>query len=99
MDAVFETCPHILLLTDGAEIGVWGKVNPPLPGAADQAALWAGLTSGAIDVIGSGHCPFDSGAIAPRADADLAVIDESAAEFRLRRARGVATRSPTTAGP
>lgn len=59
VDAVFETCPHFLLLTDEAKIGVWGKVNPPLRGAADQAALWAALKSGAIDVLGSDHCPFD----------------------------------------
>ncbi|MDI2098652.1 dihydroorotase family protein [Klugiella sp. YN-L-19] len=60
VDAVFETCPHFLLFTCESPIGVWGKANPPLRGALDQAALWAALKGGALDVLGSDHCPFDA---------------------------------------
>jgi dihydropyrimidinase len=153
VDAVFETCPHFLLLTDEAEIGVWGKANPPLRGVDDQAALWVALKSGEIDVLGSDHCPFDSvtkqahktiwearpgipngsavilpmmfqrlnedpelsiamitrltsgnaaarfalpgkGAIRLGADADLAIIDDSAAIFDSEALGGVAPHSP-----
>lgn len=34
------------------------KVNPPLRSAADQAALWAGLTDGTIDAIVTDHAPW-----------------------------------------
>lgn len=60
VDVVFETCPHYLLLTDESPVGLWGKVNPPLRSAVEQAALWATLERGFIDVVGSDHCPFDA---------------------------------------
>jgi dihydropyrimidinase len=60
VDAVFETCPHFLLLSDQDDVGVWGKANPPLRGLDDQSALWTELKTGAIDVLGSDHCPFDA---------------------------------------
>lgn len=60
VDAIFETCPHFLLLSEGDDIGVWGKANPPLRSLSDQAALWTELKTGALDVLGSDHCPFDA---------------------------------------
>ena len=50
-----EAAPHHLCLTD-AEVAGYDpvfKVNPPLRGPSDVAAVRAGLASGAIDAIGS----------------------------------------------
>lgn len=54
-----ETCPHYLLLTEGAmdKLGPYAKINPPLRSAADQAALWQGVRDGTIDFIASDHAP------------------------------------------
>jgi dihydropyrimidinase len=50
-----ETCPHYLTLTDAAlaSFGNLAKMSPPLRTQADIDALWAGLASGEIDVVGS----------------------------------------------
>ncbi len=55
-----ETCPHYLLFTSDIldEIGPFGKVNPPIRGPREQAALWDGLDDGTIDVVASDHSPF-----------------------------------------
>jgi dihydropyrimidinase len=58
-----ETCPHYLALTDaryGAPdlASVAGCViSPPLRPQSDQDALWAGLASGALDLIATDHVP------------------------------------------
>ena len=52
-----ETCPHYLTLDVNAPCGTYGKVNPPLRYGADREALWAGVASGDVDVIGSDHVP------------------------------------------
>ncbi len=51
--------PHHLFLTepDRAELGPRGVIKPPLGGAADRAALWAGIRDGVIDVVESDHAP------------------------------------------
>lgn len=54
-----EAAPHHLCLTD-AEVAGYDtafKVNPPLRGTADVAAVRAGLASGAIDAIATDHAP------------------------------------------
>lgn len=57
-DGIFiETCPHYLLLDQDADIGTYGKVNPPLRTAADREALWQALADGDVDVVGSDHVP------------------------------------------
>jgi dihydropyrimidinase len=50
-----ETCPHYLTLTDTAlaSFGNLAKMSPPLRTQDDIEALWAGVASGEIDVIGS----------------------------------------------
>lgn len=61
--AYVETCPQYLLLDDGKyqlpgfESAKY-VLSPPLRGAEDQAALWAGLEAGEIDAIGTDHCSF-----------------------------------------
>jgi dihydropyrimidinase len=52
-----ETCPHYLTLDTSRDIGVVGKVNPPLRPAADREALWDAIVSGLVDTIGSDHVP------------------------------------------
>lgn len=55
-----ETCPHYLLFTDDilAEVGPFGKINPPLRTADDCDALWEGLADGTLDFIATDHAPF-----------------------------------------
>jgi allantoinase len=54
-----ETCPHYLFLTEEriAEIGPYGKVNPPLRSKEEQARLWKHLLDGTISTLGSDHGP------------------------------------------
>jgi dihydroorotase len=54
-----EAAPHHLCLTDAHLAGYdpLFKVNPPLRGASDVAAVRAGLASGAIDAIATDHAP------------------------------------------
>jgi len=55
-----ETCPHYLMLTDGA-LDAWGpyaKCNPPLRDGAAVDRLWNAFRGGRIDVIGTDHSPF-----------------------------------------
>jgi dihydropyrimidinase len=58
-----ETCPQYLALTDRlyadeneAEV-IKRVISPPLRSAEDVDALWAGLASGALDVVASDHVP------------------------------------------
>lgn len=55
-----ETCPHYLLFDESTarEHGRWAKIAPPLRPAADQAALWAALADGTLDMLASDHAPF-----------------------------------------
>jgi allantoinase len=54
-----ETCPHYLLLTKErlAEIGPYGKVNPPLRSQEEQSLLWEYVLNGTVTTIGSDHGP------------------------------------------
>ena len=52
-----ETCPHYLTLDTSSDVGVVGKVNPPLRPPADREALWRAIADGEIDTIGSDHVP------------------------------------------
>lgn len=52
-------CPHHLYLTedDLGALGPLGLMKPELKTKADQAALWAALQSGIVDVVESDHAP------------------------------------------
>ena len=54
-----EVTPHHLCLTDEllAEFDTLAKVNPPLGGADDRAALREALLDGTIDCISTDHAP------------------------------------------
>ena len=60
---VESVLPHFLLdKTDAEREGVEGLkyvMSPPLREKRNQAALWKGLEVGAIDTVGTDHCPFD----------------------------------------
>ncbi len=56
-----ETCPQYLFFNlqhlkrpDGAK---W-ICSPPVRNEQDNAALWAGLTNGSLQTVGTDHCPF-----------------------------------------
>ena len=54
-----ETAPHYLILTeaDTERLGPLAKCAPPLRTPSEQAALWAQLAAGGIDMIASDHSP------------------------------------------
>lgn len=57
-----EVTPHHLALTDAAVIGyrTHCKVNPPLRGPEDRAALREALADGTIDCIATDHAPHST---------------------------------------
>jgi allantoinase len=54
-----ETCPHYLLLNEGAVIkqGAPAKCTPPLRPEASRLRLWQAVRGGGVDTIGSDHSP------------------------------------------
>jgi dihydroorotase len=52
-----EVSPHHLWLTNDADLGNYGKVNPPLRPESDRRDLWAALKRGRLDTFGSDHAP------------------------------------------
>jgi len=56
-----ETCPHYLFMTEEVlsrpDGGKW-MCSPPQRTAEDQAALWAALEDGTLDLVSSDHAPF-----------------------------------------
>ncbi len=58
--ATAETCPQYLVFTedDMERAGPYGKINPPLRTAQDQAALWDGLREGTLIAVTTDHSPF-----------------------------------------
>jgi len=61
IDVTCETGPHYLLLTDMdlQEDGRF-KMNPPLRGELDRAALIEGVLDGTIDMIATDHAPHSA---------------------------------------
>ena len=54
-DVCIETCLHYLTHDTTSQVGVIGKVNPPLRAPADREALWDGIARGDIDTIATDH--------------------------------------------
>jgi dihydroorotase len=65
-----EVTPHHLALTqpDVAQLGIQGRVNPPLRSAADRRAVLQALLDGVIDVIATDHAPHEAAAKAAGAN-------------------------------
>ncbi len=61
VDITTETCPHYLAFTDEdlERLGSVLKTAPVVKSATDRNALWSGLTSGDIDMVGTDHAPCD----------------------------------------
>ncbi len=58
--ASVEVTPHHLTLVapDCYErLGTYAQMNPPVRDERHRAAIWAGLQSGVVDVLGSDHAP------------------------------------------
>lgn len=58
--ASVEATPQHLTLTapDCYErLGTFAQMNPPIRGVRHQAGLWAAISNGVVDVIGSDHAP------------------------------------------
>src|SRR6478736_4452501 len=57
-----ETCIQYLLLDaslyENANEGAKWVMSPPLREKKDQAALWAGINQGLVQVVATDHCPF-----------------------------------------
>ncbi len=68
-----EVCPHHLIFDrdEMNRLGPRSKMNPPLRTKRDRAALWAGLLTGAIDIVVSDHAP------APLSEKETSDIRES----------------------
>jgi dihydropyrimidinase/dihydroorotase len=54
-----ETLPAFLCHTYDDDLGVWGKISPPLRGEASKQRLWEGLRTGVVDYVGTDHCPHE----------------------------------------
>jgi dihydropyrimidinase len=53
-----ETLPAFLSHTyEHDDLGVWGKISPPLRGEGSKKRLWEGLRTGVVDTVGTDHCP------------------------------------------
>ncbi len=58
---IAETCPQYLLLDEQVYARPDGHLyaaTPPLRTQTDCQALWKGLSTGAIDMVATDHCPF-----------------------------------------
>ena len=57
--ASVEVTPHHLTLdaTAYARLGTLAQMNPPVRDAGHRDALWAGVTDGTADILGSDHAP------------------------------------------
>jgi dihydropyrimidinase len=59
-----ETCPQYLLLDDSVYDkpdfeGAAYVMSPPIRPAGHQEDLWAALSSGTLQIVGTDHCPFN----------------------------------------
>ena len=57
VDIHAETLPAFLAHTKDEDLGVWGKISPPLRGEWSKKKLWTGLQNGIVEYAGTDHCP------------------------------------------
>jgi dihydroorotase len=58
--ASVEVTPHHLTLEAPdcyARLGTYAQMNPPVRDASHKQRIWAGITDGTVDVLGSDHAP------------------------------------------
>jgi dihydroorotase len=91
-----ETCPHYLLfnVNDYARLGTLVQMNPALKTAEDNAALWAGLLDGTLQVIATDHAPHlleEKRQPYPKSPSGMPAIENSLALMLNELARGRVT--------
>lgn len=62
--AYAETCPHYLLLNDSVYENDFNQsakyvLSPPIRKKFDSDSLWENISNGAVQTIGTDHCPFN----------------------------------------
>ncbi|MCS6762180.1 MAG: dihydroorotase [Candidatus Devosia symbiotica] len=57
--ASVEVTPHHLTLDETAydRLGTYVQMNPPIRDAQHRASIWAGVSNGVVDILGSDHAP------------------------------------------
>jgi dihydroorotase-like cyclic amidohydrolase len=60
MEVTVESCPHYLAFDKDQDLGIAGKVNPPLRDRGQVNALWDRIADRTIDIIGSDQLAFTS---------------------------------------
>ncbi|MEL9914530.1 MAG: amidohydrolase family protein [Thermoplasmatales archaeon] len=60
VDVTVEATPSHLTLTTDSEVGVQGKVNPPIRPKGDRDFLWSGIINNQINTVGSDHAAIES---------------------------------------
>jgi dihydropyrimidinase/dihydroorotase len=65
-----ETLAAFLAHNTDQDIGVFGKVSPPIRRPRHQRRLWDGISSGAIGYIGTDHAPSSLAGDTSRSDID-----------------------------
>ena len=57
--ASVEVTPHHLTLDETAytRLGTYAQMNPPVRDKAHRDGIWAGVSNGVVDVLGSDHAP------------------------------------------
>jgi len=59
VDIYGETLPSFLgNHCQDEDVGLWGKISPPVRYEEDQIALWKGLRNGVLQHVGTDHCPY-----------------------------------------
>ena len=60
VDVTAETCSHYLTLNyeDNAELGTFGKINPPLRSRERMEQMWEYVLDGTVDYLGTDHAPY-----------------------------------------
>ncbi|MFO1093826.1 MAG: dihydroorotase [Planctomycetaceae bacterium] len=91
-----EACPHHLFfnINDYERLGSLVQMNPSIKTAADNAALWEALRSGAIQVIATDHAPHtleEKRKPYPQSPSGLPAVENSLALLLDAAHRGLCT--------
>lgn len=105
-----EVTPHHLFLSrdDAAELGTYGRMNPPLRSETRRQGLWDRLVTGDIDMIATDHAPhthdekatslWDAPSGVPGVETMLPLLFDRARrnEISYERIRDVTARNPAS---
>lgn len=105
-----EVTPHHLFLSrdDAAELGTYGRMNPPLRSETRRQGLWDRLVTGDIDMIATDHAPhthdekatslWDAPSGVPGVETMLPLLFDRARRNKIsyERIRDVTARNPAS---